>query len=146
MVLPVVGLLLLCAYAAIAVSRSGRAQEVKQPLPTSIGDLARVKSVEIKDSAGRVVLSGNFVTKSERDGDIEGKAVLTSTDANARGAAEFEISTGRNGKTVRELEVEVRQLAAGAQFTLFLDGQQAATFSTNQRGAAELEMTDEPSS
>jgi hypothetical protein len=147
MVLPLVGLLLLCGYAAFAVIRgASKAQEIKQPLPSSVGDLAAAKSVEIKDAAGHVVLSGAFVAEREQDGDVEGKALLTGTGNNAaaKGEAEFEVSTNKTGGTERELEVSVRQLAPGTSFSLFVDGQQVATFSTDQRGAAELEMKDAP--
>ena len=147
MVLPLVGLLLLCGYAAFAVIRgASKVQDIKQPLPSSVGDLAAAKLVEIKDAAGHIVLSGAFVARREQDGDVEGKALLTGTGNNAaaKGEAEFEVSTNKTGGTERELEVSVRQLAPGASFSLFVDGQQAATFSTNQRGAAELEMKDVP--
>jgi hypothetical protein len=147
MVLPLVGMLLLCGYAAFAVIRSGnKVQEVKQPLPSSVGDLAAAKLVEIKDAAGQIVLSGNFVVENKQDGDVEGKALLTGTGINAtmKGEAEFEVSTNRNGVTEKELEISVRKLAPGTSFSLFVDGQQVATFSTNQRGAAELEMKDAP--
>lgn len=145
MVLPLVGLLLLCGYAAFAVIRSGsKVQEIRQPLPSSVGDLAAAKLVEIKDAAGHVVMSGTFVAKREQDGDVEGKAPLTGTVSNAaaKGEAEFEVSMNKTGATERELEVSVRQLAPGTSFGLFVDGQQMATFSTDQRGAAELEMKD----
>ena len=144
-IIPVVGMLLLCGYATLAVIRSGnKVEEVKQPLPSSIGDLAAAKLVEMKDAAGQIVLSGNFVVENKQDGHVEGKALLTGTESNpaAQGKAEFEISTNKNGGTEKELEVSVRKLAPGTSFSLFLDGQQIATFSTNQRGAAELEMKD----
>jgi hypothetical protein len=146
-ILPIVGMLLLCGYAAFAVIRTGnKVQEVRQPLPSSVGDLAASKLVEIKDAAGQIVLSGNFVVVNKQDGDVEGKALLTGTgiNAEAKGEAEFEVSTKRNGGTEKELEISVRKLAPGTSFSLFVDGQQVATFSTNQRGAAELEMKDAP--
>lgn len=146
-ILPLVGMLLLCGYAAFAVIRSGnKVQEVKQPLPSSVGDLAAVKLVEIKDAAGQVVLSGSFVVENKQDGDVEGRALLAGTGviAAAKGEAEFEISTNRNGSTEKELEVSVRKLSPGASFSLFVDGQQVAAFYTNGRGAAELEMKDAP--
>jgi hypothetical protein len=146
-ILPLVGMLLLCGYAAFAVIRSGnKVQEVKQPLPSSVGDLAAVKLVEIKDAAGQVVLSGSFVVENKQDGDVEGKALLTGTGVNAaaKGEAEFDVSTNKNGSTEKELEISVRKLSPGASFSLFLDEQQVATFYTNGRGAAELEMKDAP--
>ena len=146
-ILPLVGMLLICGYAAFAVIRSGnKVQEVKQPLPPSVGDLTVAKLVEIKDAAGQIVLSGSFVVENKQDSHVEGKALLTGTgiNAEAKGEAEFEVSTNRNGGTEKELEVSVRKLAPGTSYSMFVDGQQVATFSTNQRGAAELEMKDAP--
>lgn len=146
-ILPLVGMLLLCGYAAFAVIRSGnKVQEVKQPLPYYVSDLAAAKLVEIKDAAGQIVLSGNFIVENKRDGGVEGKALLTATgiNAGAKGEAEFEVSKNRNGATEKELEVSVRKLAPATSFSMFVDGKQVATFSTNQRGAAEVEMKDAP--
>lgn len=146
-ILPLVGMLLLCGYATFAVIRSGnKVQEVKQPLPSAVGDLAAAKLVEIKDAAGQIVLSGSFVVENKRDGAVEGKALLTGTGINAaaKGEAEFEVSKNRKGTTEKELEVSVRNLAPRTSFSMFVDGQQVTTFSTNQRGAAELEMKDAP--
>lgn len=146
-ILPLVGMLLLCGYAAVAVIRTGnKVQEVKQPLPSSVGDLAGAKLVEITDAAGQIVLSGCFAPENKQDGDVEGKALLTGTgiNATARGEAEFEVSTNKTGGTERELEVSVSKLAPATTYSMFINGQQVATFSTNQRGAAELEMKDAP--
>ena len=146
-VLPIIGMLLLCGYAAFAVIRhSNKVQEVKHPLPSSIGDLAAAKLVEVRDAAGQVVLSGTFVVENKPDGDVEGKAILTGTglNAGAKGEAEFEVSTDSRGMMEKELELSVHKLAAGTSFSMFVDGQQVVTFTTNQRGAAELEMKDAP--
>jgi hypothetical protein len=144
-ILPLIGLLLLCGYAAFAVIRTGKqAQEVKYPLPSSVGDLAAAKLVEIKDTSGQIVLSGTFVVENKQDGDVEGNALLTGIGVNAvaKGEAEFEVSRNINGTTERELEISVNKLTPGTSFSMFVDGRQVATFTTNLRGAAELEMKD----
>jgi hypothetical protein len=146
-VLPLIGMLLLCGYAALAVIRTGnKVQEVRQPLPSSISNLATIKLVEIKDAGGQIVLGGNFVVENKQSNEVEGQALLTGTgvSAAAKGEAEFEISTKKDGGTKKELEVSVRDLAPGTTFGLFIDGQQVATFSTNHLGAAKLEMKDAP--
>lgn len=146
-ILPVMGMLLLCGYVTFAVIRTGnKVQEVKQPLPSSLSDLAAAKLVEIKDATGQIVLSGNFVLENRQDGDVEGRALLTGTGihAESKGEAELEVSTLRNGGTEKELEVSVRKLAPATLFGIFVDGQQVATLTTNQRGAAELEMRAAP--
>lgn len=146
-ILPLVGMLLLCGYAAFAVIRSGnKVQKVKHDLPASVNNLAAAKLVEIKDATGQLILSGNFIAENKQGGDIEGKALLTGIGINtgAKGEAEFEVSRNKNGGTEEELEVSVRKLTPSTSFSLFVDGRQVATFSTNLRGAAELEMKDAP--
>lgn len=145
MILPVVGMFLLGCAVVAAVS--GESREIKRPLPPSLDDLAAVRLVEVKDAAGQTVLGGGLTTATKKNGDVEGEAKLAATgaDADAAGKAEVEVST-RDGRVKKELEVEVRNLAPGASFGLFVDGRQAATFTTDPRGAAELELSDEPSS
>ncbi|HLL75224.1 MAG TPA: hypothetical protein VK421_08135 [Pyrinomonadaceae bacterium] len=145
MILPVVGMFLLGCVVVAAVSRGG---EIKQPLPSSLDDLAAVKLIEIKDAGGQTVLGGGFTMTTKRNRNVEGKATLapTGVDADAAGKAEVEVSTKRGGHVEKELEVEVRNLAPGANFNLFIDGQQVIGFTTNPRGAAELELSNEPAS
>lgn len=144
MILPVVGMFLLGCAVVAAITGEGR--EIKQPLPPSLDDLAAVRLVEIRDAAGQIVLSGSFTMATKKNGDVEGEATLAAAgaDTDAAGRAEVEVST-RNGNVDKELEVEVRKLPPGTTFNLFVDGQQAAVITTNQRGDAELEMTNRPS-
>jgi len=144
MLLLVVGMFLLGCVVVAAVTCES--YEIKQPLPQSLDNLAAIRLVEIKDAGGQVVLGGSFTTATKTNGDVEGEATLAATgvDADAAGKVEVEVST-RNGNVDKELEVEVSHLAPGTAFNLFIDGQQAAVITTNQQGAAELEMTNRPS-
>ncbi len=139
MVFPMIGMLLLFGIVVFAVSSS---RDVKQPLPPALNDLASIKTVEIRDAGGQVVLNGNFTTWTERDGDLNGKALLNraNSTANARGEADFEVSRERNGFIEKDLDVEVDDLAADTTYNLIIDGQQITSFSTNRRGDAELEF------
>lgn len=146
MILPVVGMFLLgCAVVAAVRNEGG---ELKQPLPQSLDDLASVKQIEIRDAGGQVVLQGSFAMTTKPNRDVEGEATLAATnaDADAAGKAEVEVSTKKGGRVEKELEVEVHNLAPGASFDVFVDGQQAANFTTGPRGAAELELSNEPAS
>jgi hypothetical protein len=142
--LPIVGMLLLCGYAAVAVIRTrDQAQKVKQPLPSIVGGLEAAKLVEIKDAAGQVILSGSFVAVNRPDDALEGKAKLAGAGDSAvaaQGEAEFEVSTNKRG-VKQELEIEISRLAPRTSYSLHLDGKQVTTFSTDQRGAVDLEMT-----
>lgn len=146
MILPIVLMGLTFGYATLAIVRGG-AREIKQPLPPSLHNLAAVRLLEIRDGGGRVVLGGNFTIATKNNGELEGAAPLAATgvDTDAEGEAEIEISNRKKGGVEKELEVEVRKLAANTSYELFIDGQQAATFKTDLRGAAELEMTQDSS-
>jgi len=146
-ILPVAGMFaLMCIVVVMVVT--GADHEVKLPLPAALDNLAAVKLVEIRDAGGQVVLSGTLTNATEKDGDIEGKVTLTATniDADAIGEAEVEVSTKKNGTVVKEMEVEVSKLTPTTTYNLFVDGQQAASLTTDHRGAAELELSNEPSS
>jgi hypothetical protein len=147
MILPIVVMFLTLGYAAMAIVR-GDSREIKQPLPPFLDNLGAVKLVEIRDEGGRVILGGNFTLTTEKNGEVEGTALLAASgvDPDAVGEAEIEISNKKNSFTEKELEAEVKNLAANTSYNLFIDGQQAASFKTNHRGAVELEMTNVPSS
>lgn len=146
MLIPVVGLMLVIGYAAIRVV-SGNDDDIKQPLPATIGNLADAKSIEIRDASGQVVLAGNFSESTDVGGERERFAQLspTAVDPDAKGAAEIEIKTGAGATTEQELELGAERLAPGASYKLFIDGQEVTTFTTDSRGDAELEMSSEPS-
>jgi hypothetical protein len=143
MVLPIVVMFLAFGYAVLAIVRGG-AVEIKQPLPPSLDNLAAVKVVEIRDGGGRVILGGNFTITTKQNGEVEGVAPLAASgvDSDAAGKAEIEISNKKNGVVEKEFEIEVRNLAAQTPYLLFIDGQQAASFTTDPRGEVELEMTN----
>ena len=144
MILPLVGMFLLGCVVVFAVRRESR--EIKQPLPQTLDDLASVRVIEVKDAGGQTVLGGNLTVETKTNGRVEGEVTLAATgvDADAAGKAEVEVSAKKDGSVVKELEVEVRNLAPGASFHLVVDGKQAAVFTTDPRGAADLEMTNRP--
>ena len=139
-------MIFLFAFAAINVLSSD-VHEVKQALPANIGNLSEVRSVEIQDAGGQVILSGNFGDAKQGRKELEREAVLTATNVmpKARGVAEIEIKTNDASFTEQELELSVKYLSAGAKFNLFLDGREVASFTTNHQGKAELEFTNKPS-
>ncbi|MEK6325445.1 MAG: hypothetical protein AABN33_27710 [Acidobacteriota bacterium] len=126
----VVPFLLLAAVGVAQVkNNSGR---IKDALPAGI-NLNDAKSVEIRDEAGNVVLSGTFSNF---------KAPLSSKDAatKAKGLAEIEIEKAGTG-TKQEIEVEVEKLPALATFKLIVDGNEVATFTTSKAGKRDLKYT-----
>jgi hypothetical protein len=140
-----IGLIALFGFAAIKVVSSD-VQEIKQPLPAGIGNLAEAKTVEVKDAGGQLILSGAFGSPKQGRKEIERETVLTATNVmpKARGVAEVEISTDNPSFVEQELELSVKYLSAGSRYFLFVDGQEVASFTTNHRGRAELECTNKP--
>jgi hypothetical protein len=141
----VVGMMLIFAFAAINVLSSD-VHEVKQALPGSIGNLSEVKTIEVKDASGQLILSGTFSNAVQERKELERQAVLAATNVipAATGVAEIEISTDNASFTEQELELSVKHLSAGTKFHLFVDGQEVAVFITNHQGKAELEFTNKP--
>jgi len=110
-------------------NNSGR---IKAALPAGI-NLNEAKSVEIRDEAGNVLLSGSFSNF---------KAPMSSKDSSskAKGLAEIEIE--KEGKaTKHEIEVEVEKLPALGTFKLIVDGNELATFTTSKSGKRALKYT-----
>ncbi|HXG68452.1 MAG TPA: hypothetical protein VNO70_25380 [Blastocatellia bacterium] len=142
MILPIIGMVLVIGYAAIRVV-SSNVQEVEQPLPPALNNLADAKLIEIKDAGGQVVLSGNFVLITTVGDETERVATLTAagSDPDARGIAEIEITQTNNAVAEQELELTVEQLTAGAAFRVFVDNQEAASFTANHQGVAEVEFS-----
>lgn len=99
----------------------------------NLGDLKSAKSIEIKDASSAVILSGQFDHKAEKDGDIDKDAKLTGAGT-VRGEADIDID--KDG--TQELEVEIRGAAANQSFTVWIDGRELATVTTNDRGRADV--------
>jgi hypothetical protein len=144
-VISIVGMVFIFACATISVL-SSEVQELKQALPTNINNLSEVKTVEIKDESGQLILSGNFGNATQDGTEVERETVLAATSVMpmARGTAEIEISTNKDSFTVQELELSVKHLPPGKSFKLFVDGQEVGSFTTNHEGKAELEFTNKP--
>ncbi len=124
-----------------------RADEAKQPLPTDAGDVSRASAVEVRDASGRVVLQGTFgeAAPASSDGDVERKATLAARDgSSASGEAEVEVTRSSSGAVEQEVELDAEKLAPSAAYTLHLDGRQVASFTTDAKGGAEVELTSSP--
>lgn len=141
-VIPILGMFLVLLYATINVAK-GDTDEIKQPLPSSLTDLAAVKVIEISDANGQTILKGNFVESGNDLNEVERTAMLAGNGSNARGKASIEISKNKNGFTEKELEVETYNLAARSVFKVTVDGQEVASFTTDHAGKAELELSNE---
>lgn len=109
----------------------------------SLGDLGSAHIVEIRDSNGAVVLSGEFRSRVDSVGNTEKDAELT----NQRGAeviGEVEIELPAPGRTHMrpEVEVDVIHLQPRHVYTVVIDDRAVGTFVTDDRGSADLELQE----
>ncbi len=138
--IPIIAMLFIFAFATMAVVKSD-AEDRKQPLPAGLGNLSEARLVEVKDANGKAVLSGNFAAAKAGKREIERSALLAPTglDADAQGLADLEISKHKT-PVKQEIELTVKQLAPATTYRLIIDGHEVASFNTNSRGEAELEV------
>jgi hypothetical protein len=118
------------------------AADQKHPLPAGVGDLSNAAEVEVRDGAGQAVLRGRLGPNEEEGDDGEKKARLEPAAGGAgQGQAEVEVRRNADGALVRqEVEISVEKLAAGATFTIHVDGKQVGSVTTDAKGAAEVEF------
>ena len=138
--LPLLLIALTIAATGVAISY---AQRLNQPLPPALNRLSEAKSVEIKDDAGKVVLSGSFATVSDTKSEIERAATLAAADgaAGATGKAEIELIKNGDAFSKQELELALAGLAKAANFKLFVDDAEVIAFTTNKSGKAAMKFS-----
>jgi hypothetical protein len=137
--LPAIGLIFVCVGAAYAVAQNVPAATT---IPAAIGDLATAVQAEVRAADGKVVLAGQFGEAVLDGRETERTAKLTATaGSTATGTAEIELVT-RDGKVERELELDAEGLSPNTAYTFVVDQQTAATFTTNAKGEAEVELED----
>jgi hypothetical protein len=126
---------------AVVAARS-EAHEQQVALPAEFADVSGIAVAEVRDAAGKVILDGAFTGNPEANGDLERKARLAAKDGSAAtGEAEIEVSRSeKSGTKSVEVELDVSELAASTTYTLHLDGRQAASFTTDAKGEAEIEL------
>ena len=93
----------------------------------------------MKDSAGTVVLRGNFVEVPEDDDDVERKAELIGA-AGATGEAEIEVSK-TNNQLEQEVEVSVSKLTPGHDTPSLLTAGSSAYFKRTKAETARSSST-----
>ena len=132
--IPLAGLLCTMATVGYMVAQlNGQANA-----PT--GDFTSAGIAEVRDAQGRTVLQGKFVAVDEDDDDVERKATLSPTGLDADAAGEAEIEFDKVAREEQEVEFSVRNLQAGATFTLVVDGFDLVTATADSRGRAEAEV------
>jgi hypothetical protein len=117
-------------------------EEAKTVLPAEFTDVSGISSVEVRDASGRVILQGTLgAPADDDDGEVERKATLAAKDgSSASGEAEVEFGKSGSVAATQEVEVSVEKLAVSTIYTVHLDGRQAASFTTDDNGKAEVEL------
>ena len=113
------------AFGNLKVEFSTRASGDDLSLPAALNPVTGIKHVEIRDSADRVVLQGDFGVAAGGGGQsIEKKANLVSTGAlpQAGGEAKVEVEPEH-----QELEVRADGLTPGVAYQIIVDGLTIAT-------------------
>ena len=110
---------------------------------TGLGDLSAAHIVEIRDSSGAAVLSGEFRSQVDGLGNTEKDAEL----ADQRGRTvigEIEIELPAAGREHREteLEVDIIHLQPRQRYTIAIDDRIVGMFTTDDRGSVDLELQE----
>ncbi len=108
--------------------------------PVPSGDFRNAAAAEVRDAQGVVVLQGTFMLVDEDDDDVERKATLAATPADADATGEAEVEYAKDTATVQEVEFSARNLQAGAVYEFVIDGVEVANATADQRGRAEVEL------
>jgi hypothetical protein len=132
--IPIVGLVVTIAVAVYMV-----VQLNGQEAPAA-GDFSNAATAEVRDAQGQVVLRGQFALADEEDDDIERKATLQPTGADADASGEAEVEFAKAAPAKQEVEFSVRNVQAGAAYTFVIDGVDVATATADKRGRAEVEL------
>ena len=116
------------------------ATQLEAQTTVSAADFTNAANAEVQDAQGLGVLSGQFAVADEQDDEVERKATLQPTGADADAAGSAEIEFAKSTPVQQEIEFSVRNLAPGTSITFLIDGQVIGQASVNGRGRAELEV------
>lgn len=138
MPLALAGVLAVFLVVGIAASRMG--PTAKEPANT-LPDLANAQFVEVRNAAGRTVLSGEFRERIDPLGNITRDAALVDRPGH-HVIGEIEINIpGPNGMALgQELEIDIIEMEANSKYSLFIDDREVATFTTDDRGSIDMEV------
>ena len=132
--IPVAGLVATIAGAGYAVVQLNG----QTAAPT--GDFTNAITAQVRDAQGQVVLEGRFTAPVEQDGDVERKAALAPTGADADARGEAEVEYAQPSPTKQEIEFSVENLQPGARLTFVIDSIDIASATADRRGRADIEL------
>lgn len=108
-----------------------------------LSDAANGHLVEIRDARDAVVLSGEFRSRVDALGNTEKDAELTSQQGEkVIGEVELEIPAKGREHRRPEIEVDVIHLQPRSRYSIVIDDRRVATFVTDDRGSADMELQE----
>jgi hypothetical protein len=129
--------LLIVAGLALSARGGGRSQ------PIVVGDVSHAQTVEVRNSRGETVLSGEFRSRVGPLGETEKDAALYDRRGKiVIGEVEIEIPAASRPGRRTELEIDVIGLAPRETFTLVVDDRPVGTFETDDRGSVDMELQE----
>jgi hypothetical protein len=138
--LPITLLLFLGVCIAAGVIAAPYAR-VESPAAAALPDLSAATIVEIRDAAGRTVLSGEFRSRLDPLGNEEKDAALTDGKGQrVVGEVEIEIPGPEAANPEQELEIDIIRIAANGKFALVIDDREVLTFMSDDRGSVDMEI------
>jgi hypothetical protein len=132
---------LIALVLAVIAASCGGARSSTEYTAGPNADFRTAAVAEVRDTLDQVVLRGTFVeTAAADDDDIERKAVLATTgaDADASGEAEVESCRSTNCRS-QEVEFSIENVQPGASFRFVIDGKVFAAVTADSRGRAVVE-------
>jgi hypothetical protein len=114
-----------------------------ESITATLSQVADGHLVEIRNSAGSVVLSGEFRSRVDSLGNMEKDAELTDQQGRTViGEVELEIPAAGREHRRPELEVDVIHLQPRQRYTVVVDDRTVGTFTTDDRGSADMELQE----
>jgi hypothetical protein len=144
--MPVALAALLAAFLAVGIA-AARLGPAPPSSVASMPDLSSAQFVEVRNAAGRTVLSGEFRDRTDPLGNVEKDAALV--DRSGRrviGEIEIEIPGPSAFGQGQELEIDIIEIEKSAKHSLFVDDREVAVFTTDDRGSIDVEVHSLPQS
>ena len=114
-----------------------------RPSPLALGDVSAAQFVEIRESGGTTVVSGEFRSRHDALGNVEKDAALVDRSGNRIiGEVEIEIPAPGRANRRTELEVDVMGLPALKTFLVVIDDRVVGAFRTDDRGSFDMEIQE----
>ena len=144
--MPIALAALLAAFLAVGIAAARLGPAPPSPV-ASMPDLSSAQFVEVRNAAGRTVLSGEFRDRTDPLGNVEKDAALVDRSGHrVIGEIEIEIPGPTALGQGQELEIDIIEIEKSAKHSVFVDDREVAVFTTDDRGSIDMEVHALPQS